>query len=116
MFSWGDTPDPNGANYADAGVADTSSVGCFPPNAFGLYDMIGNVFEWTRSWDDPYPYVPGDGRDDSDPKDGDSMVVRGGSWGFARYAARCATRPTLTPDARGDLLGFRVVLRSAPVS
>ncbi|MGH8548714.1 MAG: formylglycine-generating enzyme family protein, partial [Methylococcales bacterium] len=49
IFPWGDEPDPNRANYDESQIADTSAVGCFPPNDFGLYDMIGNVWEWTRS-------------------------------------------------------------------
>ena len=49
VFSWGDTPDPNRANYVDSGIGDTSAVGCFSANGFGLHDMIGNVWEWTRS-------------------------------------------------------------------
>ena len=49
IFSWGDTPDPNRANYADSEIGDTSPVGCFPPNGFGLHDMIGDLWEWTRS-------------------------------------------------------------------
>jgi hypothetical protein len=56
VFSWGDTPDPNRANYSDTGINDTSAVGCFPANGFGLVDMIGNVWEWTRSRYAPYPY------------------------------------------------------------
>ncbi len=75
IYPWGnDSPDPNKANYEGTGVGGTSSVGCFPGGAspFGLLDMAGNVWEWTRSiWgvkfsepDFKYPYDSGDGRED----------------------------------------------------
>jgi Sulfatase-modifying factor enzyme 1 len=57
IFTWGDKPDPNCANYAETEVGDTSAVGCFPANCYGLTDILGNVWEWTRSlWDFDYPY------------------------------------------------------------
>ena len=49
IFPWGDTPDPELANYGDSGIGNTSAVGCFAPNAWGLHDMVGNVWQWTRS-------------------------------------------------------------------
>jgi len=54
----GDTSNPNRANYDDSGIGDTSAIGCFPANGFGIHDMAGNVWEWTRSlwgsrWDEP---------------------------------------------------------------
>jgi formylglycine-generating enzyme required for sulfatase activity len=116
VFPWGETPDPNHANYGESRVNDTSVAGCFPPNGFGLQDMIGNVFEWTRSRYDPYPYHPGDGREDPHPKYGDWMVVRGGSWRYSLDYARCASRYGLLPDFRLSSLGLRVVLRSPPGS
>ena len=66
VFSWGDTPDGNRANYDESAVGDTAVVGCFPANGLGLHDMVGNVWEWTRSlwgtdWEKPdfvYPYDP----------------------------------------------------------
>jgi formylglycine-generating enzyme required for sulfatase activity len=115
VFSWGDEPDPIRANYRDSGVGDTSAVGCFPANGFGLCDMIGNVWEWTRSRDAAYPYRPDDGREPAHPKAGDVMVVRGGSFDDARDLARCAYRSWSLPDSRIGDLGFRVVLRSPPV-
>ena len=115
IFSWGDTPDPNRANYADSEIGDTSPVGCFPTNGFRLQDMIGNLWEWTRSREEPYPYRPDDGRETLTPKDGDWMVVRGGSWGGHRRFARCACRRGSRPGIRLDFLGFRVVLRPPPV-
>ena len=115
VFPWGDTPDPNRANYWDSKISDTSAVGCFPANGFGLHDMIGNVWEWTRSRYESYPYQGDDGRGDMEPKDGDRLVVRGGSWYYFRDYARCAFRRRARPDNRFFDLGFRVVLRSAPV-
>jgi formylglycine-generating enzyme required for sulfatase activity len=116
VFSWGDEPDPERANYEDSGIDNTSTVGCFPANGYGLYDMLGNVWEWTRSRYADYPYVVSDGREDANPGDDISMVVRGGSWGFDRDGARCAYRPRLRPGTRDLSIGFRVVLRAAPVS
>jgi len=126
IFPWGDTPDTNRANYGEASIGDTSPVGCFPPNAFGLYDMVGNVWEWTRSlWgsdgqkpDFGYPYDPNDQKRE-DLKVGNDIyrVVRGGSWGRSRGSSRCAFRRRNLPDARSYNGGFRVVvvLCSAPV-
>ena len=124
-FSWGDQPDPERANGAGSGINTTSAVGCFAPNAFGLYDMLGNEWEWTRSlWTAGgsdgttfgYPYTPGDAsREDLQADDDIARCVRGGSWGFTHRLARCAFRFRFYPDDRFDVLGFRVVLRSPPV-
>ena len=62
VFPWADDVDPNRANYDDLQIGDTSVVGCFAANGFGLCDMVGNVGEWTRSIGLPYPY------DATDPK------------------------------------------------
>ena len=76
--------------------------------------MAGNVWEWTRS------KFAGDFRnavqEETRPsKDGDSWVVRGGSWFDSRGYACCAFRGWALPDFRSGYLGFRVVLRSSPV-
>jgi formylglycine-generating enzyme required for sulfatase activity len=124
FFAWGDTPDGNRANYDESAIGDSSVVGCFPANGFGLYDMIGNLWECTRSlWgtdpqkpDFEYPYDPDDPKREAlDAGDEVYRVVRGGSWYCPRVYARCAFRYGLLPDLRYYLLGFRVVLRSSPV-
>ncbi len=118
VFSWGDSSDPERANYGDSNIRDTSTVGCFPANGFGLHDMIGNVWEWTRScWSD-YPYdASNEVQADLPPGDTDTTVlVRGGSWFFNRGFARCAIRRGSPPGSRNLNFGFRVVLRSPPVS
>jgi iron(II)-dependent oxidoreductase len=124
VYPWGDTPDLNRANHTSSGIGDTSAVGCFPPNGFGLHDMIGNVWEWTRSlWgkrfsepDFPYPYDPDDRkREFLEAGNDEFRVVRGGSWLNNRGRARCAFRLGYHPNAQYVSLGFRVVLWSAPV-
>jgi formylglycine-generating enzyme required for sulfatase activity len=118
IFPWGDMPNPNQANYGETNIGDTSPVGCFPPNAYRLYDMVGNVWEWTRSlWGFDYPYALDDfRREDLKAGDDKSRVVRGGSWYLNRGFSRCAVRLWSLPDCRYDGYGFRVVvLRSAPV-
>jgi formylglycine-generating enzyme required for sulfatase activity len=67
-------------------------VGSFPPNAWGLFDMHGNVWEWTN-----------DGYDEQ------RKVIRGGSWRFNADSARCALRYHHRPQDRGDSLGLRLV-------
>ena len=124
IFSWGDTPDANRANFGESEMGNTFPAGCFPSNGFGLHDLIGNVWEWTRSlwgkdWTNPdfaYPYDPKDGkRERLDAGDEVYRVVRGGSWSVRRRFARCAYRYGRFPGSRRADLGFRVVLRPPPV-
>ena len=83
----------------------THPVGQKQPNAWGLYDMLGSVWEWTG---DPYDTYPGTVTDPTGPATGSSRVSRGGSWsGFARYA-RAAFRDYDAPDLRYRNLGFRL--------
>ncbi|MFB1490063.1 MULTISPECIES: SUMF1/EgtB/PvdO family nonheme iron enzyme [unclassified Thiocapsa] len=125
IFSWGDDPNPERANYTNSAIGDTSVVGCFPPNGFGLHDLLGNTWEWTRSlWgkdfrppDFGYPYDPADStREVLEARDDVFRVVRGGAWGSRQDLARCAYRLANRPDNRYYSLGFRVVLRASPVS
>jgi len=116
ILSWGDEPNPNLANYADTKLGDTCAVGCFPQNGFGIHDMIGNVWEWTRSLYLAYPYEPDDRkRENLDAGNDINRVVRGGSWVNDRGRARCAYRSRSQPVDRRHVIDFRVVVRSAPV-
>ena len=111
VFPWGDVPDSNRANIDGSGIGDTSAVGAFPPNDYGLYDMIGNTWEWTRTahgaaYSAPQPEAS---------SESNAIVVRGGGWLFRDSAVRCAFRDGFHPDALSDFLGFRVVLCCSPV-
>jgi len=110
LFPWGDRPDPDRANYADTGIGTTSAVGCFPGGAslYGVEDLSGNVWEWTRSLYRDYPYDPADGREELRGKG--SRVLRGGAFFYGVRYIRCASRRMFLPDLWDRLNGFRVVV------
>jgi formylglycine-generating enzyme required for sulfatase activity len=101
-YCWEGEVDPERANYDDTGIGGTSVVGCFPANGYGLYDMLGNVWEQTSSLYES---------ETSDPH----LVVRGGSWGNPALSLRCAHRNWIHRDILHLDLGVRVVLRRALV-
>jgi formylglycine-generating enzyme required for sulfatase activity len=109
-YPWGVEPDPNRANYHDTGIGATSAVGCFPGGAspYGVEDLSGNVWEWTRSLYKDYLYDPRDGREDLEA--GGGRVMRGGSFDDDTWDVRCASRGWNPPDYRGGYYGFRVVV------
>ncbi|MBI3869181.1 MAG: formylglycine-generating enzyme family protein [Verrucomicrobia bacterium] len=86
----------------------TIEVGSYAPNAFGLYDMHGNVWEWCSDWYGNYP--TGVVTDPVGPTSGDGRVIRGGHWGYSGRDCRAARRYDYNPDIRGHSVGFRVVL------
>jgi formylglycine-generating enzyme required for sulfatase activity len=89
---------------------ETTPVGQFPPNAFGLYDMHGNVFEWCQDvYHDNYNGAPTDGSA-WEIDDINQRVYRGGSWYFSSRWCRSAYRINFISDEAGDSsIGFRLV-------
>jgi len=83
-------------------------VGSFRPNAWGLHDMHGNVYEWCEDWYGGYP--SGSVTDPSGHSSGSYRVLRGGSWGFYAKSCRSAKRYKLSPSYRNRYYGLRVVL------
>jgi formylglycine-generating enzyme required for sulfatase activity len=95
----------------DDGATVTQTVGRYQPNAWGLYDMHGNVVEWTRTAYRPYPYDAADGRD-APAADG-LRSVRGGSFYDRPHRARSGFRQYYQPWQRVFNVGFRVVMQVA---
>ncbi|HTQ99497.1 MAG TPA: formylglycine-generating enzyme family protein [Candidatus Acidoferrum sp.] len=91
---------------------NTSPVGSFPPNQFGLYDMVGNVYQWVLDCaHNDYTGAPGDGSawQNSGDADCDYRGLRGGSWYYFSDNLRSAMRFSLPPTLRFNFIGFRVV-------
>jgi formylglycine-generating enzyme required for sulfatase activity len=116
-FSFGPTISTDQANYnGDYAFGDgkkganrkkTLPVGSFPPNAWGLYDMHGNVYEWCRDLYGPYPSEAQ--VDPVGPPSGNGRVLRGGSWAALPSYCRSTDRMGPRPVDRSDNFGFRIV-------
>ncbi len=99
------------ANF-DNSVNATSKVGSYPPNALGLCDMHGNVWEWCADWNEPYPNGPA--RNPLRATGGQLRVARGGCHNEPAPECRAALRQGSPPDRRDCWMGFRVS-RAIPV-
>jgi len=118
-FHFGETITPDLVNYdgnfryasAPKGKyrQQTTDVGSFPPNAFGLYDMHGNVSEWCQDvWHKTYNGAPADGSAWEEGGNSQWRVLRGGSWGDDPRLCRSDHRRRLPPVCRWRICGFRV--------
>ncbi len=115
-FSFGETVSPEQVNYDGHHPygkgrkgqyrQQTTPVGSFPANAWGLYDMHGNVWEWCQDWYGPYPQ-----NNSTDPQgsiNGKARVLRGGSWVDGASYCHAAYRGRFEPGSRDQSFGFRV--------
>lgn len=100
---------PYGLGEKGAFLGRTAKVGSYPDavNAFGLYDMQGNVFQWCDDWEGEYPKEKA--FDPTGPTQGDYRVTRGGSWNYFGNVSRAAMRGRIPPSNRIEWLGFRLV-------
>jgi sulfatase modifying factor 1 len=112
-YSWGNEIDASRGNYladpASRPQRGTRPTGTFPPNAYGLYDVCGNVWEWVSDWYGAEYYGQGDARDPRGPHSGNMRIVRGGSWVNDDVGMlRCAYRHKVPPDTYSYSIGFRI--------
>ena len=112
-FPWGDTLDAELAHFLpDAGAKSergTAPVGVYPPNAFELHDVAGNVWEWVSDWYSPNYYARAEYINPQGPESGIMRIVRGGAWVNADgHYLRCAYRHKIPPDSYAYSIGFRI--------
>ena len=123
-FPWGDElADPSRANYGKSGFGKPVKIGSYPPNGYGLYDMAGNVWEFTLDEWGKY-----NANDQQDPIAGGNLfaddsfysvttrrVIRGGSWGGSPINLRAAYRDSHPPTGSESFVGFRCVIPAKEV-
>ncbi|MDO4725827.1 MAG: SUMF1/EgtB/PvdO family nonheme iron enzyme [Porphyromonadaceae bacterium] len=118
-FYTGDNITTDQANYNGEGSYNnnpigenrqkTTEVGTFSPNAWGLYDMSGNIWEWCNDWYDKFYYGISPESNPIGPETGTERVIRGGSWrNYAQYL-RSANRSSDRVRGKGNDCGFRLV-------
>jgi len=102
------------ANYSGTKGKDrwenTSPIGSFPPNPFGIYDMAGNAWEWCSSLWKTYPHIQNDGRENMDTNNKGLRIMRGGSWHYCSDYCRVSARHYHREHLMYDYVGFRVAL------
>jgi formylglycine-generating enzyme required for sulfatase activity len=118
IYPWGNQWDSERCNSGQGGPGGTTPVGAYPEGAspYGLLDMAGNVWEWTRSLqgqdglklDFKYPYNPEDGREDLGAKG--LRVLRGGAVSYVQWDVRCASRHWNPPNFWLRYFGFRAMV------
>ena len=119
VYSWGDDLGKGNANCAKCGSTwdgnQTAPTGSFKANPFGLWDMHGNVMEWTQDCDHyDYEGAPSAGESWEKNCSTTGRIMRGGSWGHYPYQLRAAMRDSKGPDRRLPGLGFRVARNLTP--
>jgi formylglycine-generating enzyme required for sulfatase activity len=110
LYPWGNDWDASRTTYGESGARDVSAVGSFPGGAspYGAQDMVGNIWQWTVSRWEAYPYRADDGRESSD---GEGLrVTRGGMFALGPTVSRVNARNALDTDTRAISVGFRCAM------
>ena len=115
-YYWGDDFDGRYARTIVDRGSGTENVGTRLPNAWGLYDMSGNAWEWCADWYGKRDPTRTFAIDPKGPSGGDFRVLRGGSWGTGTQNCRSSHRNWHTPNHRYDDCGFRIVMEVEPAS
>ncbi|XP_068940161.1 formylglycine-generating enzyme isoform X1 [Petaurus breviceps papuanus] len=129
LYPWGNKLQPKGQHYANIwqgefpvsntgedGYRGTAPVTAFPPNGYGLYNIVGNAWEWTSDWWTVHHSVD-ETLDPKGPPSGSDRVKKGGSYMCHKsycYRYRCAARSQNTPDSSASNLGFRCAANRLP--
>jgi uncharacterized protein (TIGR02996 family) len=108
-----DGEQPYGDAPAGPNLRRPAAMGSYRPNAWGLFDMHGNVWEWCADWFDANYYRRSPAIDPPGPEEGDGRVMRGGSWTSPGMNCRSAIRDRIQPPDIGSSIGFRVALTLA---
>ena len=107
LYPWGNEPRADRANFGETGTMPVASFDC-SECPYPVFDMSGNVWEWTRSPYEPYPY---DASDDRESLEADALwVIRGGSYQDSARELRAASRAAAGPGVRRPFIGFRVAI------
>jgi sulfatase modifying factor 1 len=106
LYPWGDEIDPSLANYDNR--QGTTAVGSYPANGYGLYDIVGNVWEWVADRYDAKYYHRSPLTNPQGPAQGTVRVLRGGAWLLFPQFCRVAYRFRNSPDFCFNLIGFRL--------
>ena len=107
-YYWGIFPNDDYFWYDENSGRSTNPVGKKKPNAWGLYDISGNVWEWVEDWYDERYYSKSP--DINGPSSGGNRILRGGSWDYYARSSRLSYRINYDPDIRFRNYGFRLVL------
>ncbi|NBY03046.1 MAG: formylglycine-generating enzyme family protein [Planctomycetes bacterium] len=105
-FSFGNELKATDANHAASNINKPVKVGSYKPNAFGLYDMHGNVNEWCNDWFKAYPSSMA--TDPTGPANGEYRIVRGGTCVLNSFNSRCANRNLDLASVGSSVRGFRI--------
>lgn len=120
-FPCGRTITPRLACYRDSARQRSSArrrhtmpVGSYPPNGFGLHDMVGNTWEWCADWYSSTAYASNPSADPPGPAEGERRNARGGTYNLETRRVRSADRSSFEPELHDSDLGFRVLCEWRP--
>jgi formylglycine-generating enzyme required for sulfatase activity len=113
-YPWGDKPDAKAARYATE--AGPGEPGKYPPNAYGLFDMSGNMAEWTADWFEREYYKQSPTENPKGPETGQYKIIRGGAWSDPASRLTTFFRNWVRPNQRSANIGFRCVTSSPPAA
>ncbi|MEZ4865409.1 MAG: SUMF1/EgtB/PvdO family nonheme iron enzyme [Caldilineaceae bacterium] len=112
IYPWSNEPPTAERLNFNNNVRGTKEVSSYTAGTYGLYDMAGNVWEWTADWYNKEYYQSSLDRNPMGPEEGILRTLRGGSWLNSEINVRCASRNWSDPDFVSDSRGFRVVFSS----